>query len=108
MNGNCHFLYSATVCAMISVNINIISPALPNIGTDTTSVVLLLMGGILGGLLPDMDNPKSSIGKISVPISTIICKIGKLFGRGGKYDDYGKGHIKIIFMSEDGEYIDCN
>lgn len=85
MNGNCHFLYSATVCAMISVNINIISPALPNIGTDTTSVVLLLMGGILGGLLPDMDNPKSSIAKISVPISTIICKIGKLFGRGGKY-----------------------
>lgn len=32
------------------------------------------------------------------------------FGRVGTnvYDDYGKGHLKVMFMSEDGEYIDVS
>ena len=97
VNGNCHFLYSVTVCSMVAVNLNIIASALPNIGTDASSVVFLVMGGILGGVLPDMDNPKSSIAKISVPISTIICKIGKLFGRGGKYHR-GLLHDPFIYI----------
>lgn len=85
MNGNCHFVYSLAIGSMLVVNMNYICETLPNITFSPETATLIIMGNVLGGLFPDIDNPKSSIAKIVSPISNAICKIGKRFGRGGKY-----------------------
>lgn len=97
MNGNCHFAYSLTIGTMLVVNMNLINEILPNIEPSVETATLLVMGNVLGGILPDMDNPKSSVAKITRPISDILCKIGKRFGRGGKYHR-GILHDPIIFI----------
>lgn len=83
MNGNCHFVFGATVGSMIALNIDSISNILPNIANTQETVVLFVMGGVLGGILPDIDNPSSHIGQLSIPISSIIGKINDLLGKKG-------------------------
>lgn len=83
MNGNCHFVFGATVGSMIALNIDSISNILPNITNTQETVVLFVMGGVLGGILPDIDNPSSHIGQLSIPISSIIGKINDLLGKKG-------------------------
>ena len=85
MNGSCHFVYSLSVCSMVAVNLDRIHSVLPNLSFEPSTLTLIIMGGVVGGIIPDMDNPKSSIAKITRPLSGIICKVGKKFGRGGKY-----------------------
>lgn len=85
MNGSCHFAYSLAIGSMLVVNLTMINELLPNITATRETATLLIMGNILGGILPDMDNPKSSIAKITKPISNLVAKVGKRFGRGGKY-----------------------
>lgn len=85
MNGNCHFIFGATVSTMVAINLEKLSVVLPNITCSPETTSLLILGGILGGVMPDMDNPKSYIGRLSRPISTYIGKLGGLFGKKGKY-----------------------
>lgn len=81
MNGNCHFIFGATVSTMVAINLEKLSVVLPNITCSPETTSLLILGGILGGVMPDMDNPKSYIGRLSRPISTYIGKLGGLFGK---------------------------
>lgn len=97
MNGSCHFVYSLTVSSMVVMNLERISEVLPNIPHSPSMSTLIIIGGVLGGILPDMDNPKSSSYKITEPLSTIICKVGKRFGRGGKYHR-GILHDPILYI----------
>lgn len=85
MNGSCHFSYSLAIGSMLVVNLGIINEILPNISASADMATLLIMGNVLGGVLPDMDNPKSSVAKITKPMSNVLCKIEKKLGRGGKY-----------------------
>lgn len=85
MNGNCHFIFGLTVGTMCAINLEDISTILPNIANTNSNAVLFIIGGILGGILPDMDNPKSFMAQMSEPFSKVVCKIGKMFHRGGKY-----------------------
>lgn len=43
--------------------------------------MLFVLGGLVGGVFPDIDNPTSYIGKLTVPISTGIGKVGAAFGK---------------------------
>lgn len=83
MDGNCHFLVGVTTTGMIALNLNSISTYLPLVCVESisTTATLLLLGGLIGSIFPDIDNPKSHMGKLSAPVSTVIGKIGEAFGK---------------------------
>ena len=85
MNGNCHFVYAAGVTGMVALNADKISVYLPNITSDREMIALLIMGGLIGGIFPDIDNPKSYFGQLSKPVSTVIGKIGEGIGKTGSH-----------------------
>lgn len=85
MNGNCHFMFSATVTGMVVLNLEKVNMILPNVPIDSEMGALLIMGGLIGGVFPDIDNPKSHFGQLCKPISSVIGEIGKLFGKTGSH-----------------------
>ena len=72
MNGNCHFIFGAAVGTSIAINLPTLHHIFTKIPVSKESMALLVMGGLLGGLLPDMDNSYSHIGKLTVPVSKLF------------------------------------
>ncbi|MBQ8234064.1 MAG: metal-dependent hydrolase [Bacilli bacterium] len=97
MNGNCHFMYGATVGIMLTVNLDTISTILPQIANTQEMGTLFVLGGLMGGIFPDIDNPSSHMGKLSKPISTIIGAINKKFGKVGA-NHRGILHDPIVYI----------
>lgn len=96
MNGNCHFVYGASVGSMVAMNLDkVASVTLINNSPETAA--LFIMGGLLGGIFPDIDNPSSYMGKLSAPVSTIIGKINKLTGKVGS-NHRGILHDPIVYI----------
>ena len=91
MNGNCHFVFGASTATALALNIDKIADLITtNTGlscmeVNETTVTLFVMGGLLGGIFPDIDNPNSYFGKLSAPLSTVIGKIGASFGKTGTH-----------------------
>lgn len=85
MNGNCHFVYGAALGAAVVMNMDFISTALPNITSSPETATLFILGGLLGGIAPDIDNPKSFVGQLTAPISTAIGAVGKATGKTGSH-----------------------
>lgn len=85
MNGNCHCMLGITIGAMLALNMDLLSNTFPNIECCKETATLLIEGCVIGSIFPDIDNPKSFMGRLSLPISKHIDKIGKKFGKGGKY-----------------------
>ena len=83
MNGNCHFVFGAAVGSMVALNMNTLSTILPNITVSSETATLFVLGGLVGGIFPDIDNPSSHMGKLSAPLSTAIGFINKLLGKVG-------------------------
>lgn len=81
MNGNCHFVYGASVGTAGAMSLEVLHQHLPNITTTPETATLFVLGGLIGGIFPDIDNPTSHVGKLTVPISTWIGGIGKAFGK---------------------------
>lgn len=85
MNGNCHCTLGLAIGAMLALNMDSLSVTFPNIKYSAETATLLIEGCLIGGIFPDIDNPKSFMGRLSYPLSRYIDKIGKKFGKGGKY-----------------------
>jgi inner membrane protein len=94
MNGNCHFIFAAASAAAIAMNLEMMSTAIASvsdmigmegIGIDASpsGVTLIIMGALIGGIFPDIDNPDSSMGHLSKPLSTVIGSISVLTGKTG-------------------------
>ena len=83
MNGNCHFIFGASVGTAIAMNLDTIAVSMPNITNSPEMATLFVLGGLVGGIFPDIDNPVSYMGKLTVPISTWIGALGELFGKTG-------------------------
>lgn len=83
MNGNCHFVYGAAIGSMAALNIDNLATVLPNVSNSPETATLFVLGGLIGGIFPDIDNPSSYMGKLSAPISTIIGEINELLGKTG-------------------------
>lgn len=98
MNGNCHFMYGATVGSMVALNLDRIVTTFPNITDTPETATLFVLGGLVGGIFPDIDNPTSHIGKLSAPISTVIGKINHLLGKVGA-NHRGILHDPIIYIA---------
>ena len=97
MNGNCHFIYGAAVGSMMALNLDKINHALPHITNTPETATLFVLGGLIGGIFPDIDNPSSFMGKLSVPISTVIGQINKLCGKIGA-NHRGVLHDPTIYL----------
>lgn len=97
MNGNCHFVFGAAVGAMCVLNLALINANLPNIAPTPETATLFVLGGITGGIFPDIDNSDSHIGKLSVPVSTCITAVGGLFGKKGQHHR-GILHDPIVYI----------
>lgn len=68
---------------MVAVNLDKLTAAGLNIDNNSATVTLLIMGGLIGGIFPDIDNPKSSMGFLTKPVSTILGKFSELTGKTG-------------------------
>lgn len=97
MNGNCHFVFGAALGTALALNIPLISETLPNITATSETGTLLVLGGLFGGIFPDIDNPTSYMGKLTAPVSTAIGKIGIIFGKKG-YHHRGIFHDPIVYI----------
>lgn len=97
MNGNCHFLYGAAVGTAIAVNLNHIVTILPNVTATPETATLLIMGGLIGGIFPDIDNPSSHMGQLSAPVSTVIGAINSKVGKVGS-NHRGILHDPTIYL----------
>lgn len=98
MNGNCHFLFGAACGSMLALNTDKLAEILPYITDTPETSALFVFGGLTGGILPNIDNPSSYIGKLSVPVSTAIGKIQKM---SGKTDSRHRGffHDPTIYLT---------
>lgn len=83
MNGNCHFIFAAATGCAVAMNLQNLNTVGLNIDASSAGVTLVIMGSLIGGIFPDIDNPDSSMGHLSRPLSSIIGKIGKFTGKTG-------------------------
>lgn len=97
MNGNCHFITGAAVGTAIAINLDKISIILPHITYTPETATLFVLGGLIGGIFPDIDNPSSYMGKLSAPVSTIIGFINEKLGKVGA-NHRGILHDPLIYL----------
>ena len=86
MNGNCHFMFGTSIGAMLTLNLDKINDNLilySDVETGKWIASTIILGSIIGSIFPDIDNPKSNMGQLSKPVSTVIGKLGKYAGRTG-------------------------
>lgn len=97
MNGNCHFMYGATIGTALVMNMDKVSEFLPCLSPSVETATLFILGGLIGGIFPDIDNPVSYVGKLTVPVSKLFGFCGKLTGKTGK-NHRGIMHDPIIYL----------
>ncbi len=83
MNGNCHFVFGASLGTAFALNVDKLETVLPNLTNSPETATLFVLGGLIGGIFPDIDNPVSYIGKLTVPVSSVIGKFGEMTGKTG-------------------------
>lgn len=97
MNGNCHFIYGAAVGSALALNLDKISSII-SISNSSETATLFILGGLVGGIFPDIDNPNSYMGHLSVPISTLIGKVNEKLGKVGS-NHRGILHDPIVYLA---------
>lgn len=86
MNGNCHFIFGASVGTAVCLW------ALP----DAVTATALISTCLIGSVFPDIDNPSSSFGNLTKPVSTVIGKVGESVGKSG-YNHRGLLHDMALY-----------
>ncbi len=81
MNGTCHLAFGATVSTMVVLNLETVSATFPGITNTPETATLIMLGGLIGSLLPDIDNPTSYVGKLCAPVSKGFGLIHRLQGK---------------------------
>lgn len=97
MNGNCHFMYGATIGTVLAMNMDKLSEYLPCLSSSMETTTLFVLGGLIGGIFPDIDNPVSYVGKLTAPVSKFFGFFGKLTGKSGK-NHRGIMHDPIMYL----------
>lgn len=99
MNGNCHFVFGAALGTALAMNADTISSVLGNVTATPETSTLLVLGGLIGGIFPDIDNPNSYVGKLSAPVSTALGKIGKAIRAAGGKNHRGIMHDLAVYIT---------
>lgn len=97
LNGNCHFIFGASVGASLAMNIDKLDFFFPRIMDTPEMAVLFVMGGLLGGVFPDIDNPTSYVGKLTAPVSRWLGKVSAAMGKEG-WNHRGILHDPIVYL----------
>lgn len=99
MNGNCHFLFSSSVGLALALNMDKLSAVLPNITPSAETATLFVLGGLVGGVFPDTDNPVSYVGKLTYPISKYLGKFSSDASKTKEYNHHrGVLHDPSIYL----------
>jgi len=98
MNGNCHFIFGASLGTAFAMNVDKLETILPQLTNSPETATLFVLGGLIGGIFPDIDNPTSYIGKLTVPVSSVIGKFGELAGKTGPMHR-GILHEPIVYIT---------
>ena len=98
MNGNCHFVNGAALSTAAVMNLDKITTILPNITNSPETATLFILGGLIGGIFPDIDNPNSYMGHLASPVSNVIGKTNELFGKNGS-NHRGILHDPIVYIA---------
>ena len=98
MNGNCHFIFGTALGTAAAINLDVINRYFPNITMTPETATLFVLGGIVGGLFPDIDSPTSYIGKLSYPVSKWIGKLSRKFGK-EKENHRGMLHDPTFYLA---------
>ena len=93
MNGNCHFVFASSVATSVAI-----VGSKTGLLVDEQTITLLISTALIGGIFPDIDNPKSNMGQLSRPVSTLIEKLSKPFGKVGK-NHRGVFHDPILYIA---------
>ncbi len=88
MNGNCHFIFGASVGALASGILQ----------TTPAETTLIISTCLIGSIFPDIDNPRSHFGQLTKPISTIIGKVQKWEGK-KEYQHRGILHSLFLYVA---------
>ena len=97
MNGNCHFVYGAAVGTALTMNLDKVTTILPHVTNTPETATLFILGGLIGGIFPDIDNPTSYMGRLSAPVSTVIGFINEKLGKTGA-NHRGILHDPLIYL----------
>ena len=97
MDGNCHFIFGASLGSALAMNLDKITISFSQITNTSETLTLFILGGLIGGIFPDIDNPKSHMGKLSIPISSIIGKISESCGKKGVHHR-GILHDPVVYI----------
>jgi len=97
MNGNCHFVYGAAVGIAFTMNLDKVSTILPHVTNTPETATLFILGGLIGGIFPDIDNPSSYMGKLSAPVSTVIGFVNEKLGKTGA-NHRGILHDPLVYL----------
>ncbi len=98
MNGTCHLAFGTAVAAATAVNLEAISNTFPNIAYSSEMGTLLILGGIVGSLLPDIDAPQSYVGKLCSPVSRVFGRLRKMQGK-EEWQHRGIMHDAAIYIA---------
>lgn len=98
MNGTCHLAFGTAVAAAAAVNLEAISNTFPNIAYSSEMGTLLILGGIVGSLLPDIDAPQSYVGKLCSPVSRVFGRLRKMQGK-EEWQHRGIMHDAAIYIA---------
>lgn len=97
MQGNCHLMLGASVGAMCALNLELLNSLLPNISTTYEAGTLIVMGSLIGSVIPDIDNASSYIAKLTFPLGTPFTAAQKLM-RKEKWEHRGIMHDGFIYL----------
>ncbi len=98
MNGNCHFIFGAALGTAFAMNVDKIETTFPHLTNSPETATLFVLGGLIGGIFPDIDNPASYIGKLTVPVSSVIGTFGELAGKTGP-NHRGILHEPLVYIA---------
>lgn len=110
MYGNSHILHAVTLSGMTALNADRVclladSVKIGNLTPVSLSsiprgdiAVMFILGGIVGGLFPDIDNPTSHTGRLTSPVSNWLGKLSDYMGT-ERYHHRGLLHDPFIYIT---------
>ena len=98
MNGTCHLTFGIAVGTVIALNLSVVSHLFPNIHNSVETGTLFVLGGIVGSLFPDIDNPSSYVGKLCSPVSRMFGRVHRMQGK-EEWQHRGIMHDGAVYLT---------
>ncbi len=81
MTGHSHLLFGTALGTALALNVDNINAVFPHIANSPENATLLIFGGIIGSVLPDLDASTSYVAKLASPMSRLLKRLNILLGK---------------------------